>query len=117
MRRAFAWLAVALWMGLIFTLSSVPSLHISSDSMVDYVLRKIADIVVFGVLALLILRAKAGWKLAFLLTLAYATSDEVHQAFVPGRHSDPVDVGFDTVGAAPALFVAKQLPTPHFRSV
>ncbi len=111
MRRGLAWLVVVLWMGLIFELSAVPSLHISPGSMFDYVARKIAHMLVFGVLALIILRAAAGWKMALVLTVAYATTDEVHQSFVPGRHADAVDIGFDTVGAVLALWLAQRVVT------
>lgn len=115
MRPAAAWLAVVLWMGLIFALSSVPSLRISPDSETDYVLRKIAHMVVFGVLALIILCAEVKWKVALLVTVAYATGDEVHQAFVPGRHADPLDVGFDTLGAVLALWLAQRVVTVRTR--
>ena len=33
------------------------------------------------------------------LTAAYAATDEFHQSFTSGRHSSPVDVAIDTVGA------------------
>lgn len=35
---------------------------------------------------------------AFLVSLIYAVSDEVHQYFVPGRAARLYDVGFDTLG-------------------
>jgi len=40
---------------------------------------------------------------AALITISYAISDEIHQSFVPGRFSDPVDVLVDALGAATAL--------------
>ncbi len=43
--------------------------------------------------------------LAWLLTAAYALSDEFHQRFVPGRHSDWRDVATDMAGAAFALAI------------
>jgi len=98
-------------MGLIFALSSVPSLRVAPDSMVDYIVRKVGHMLVFGVLAVLIVAAWPGRRskiAALVLTIAYAVSDETHQAFVPGRHADPLDVGFDTAGALLALWLTQR---------
>ena len=47
---------------------------------------------------------KKRWWLALLFALLYASSDEFHQSFVPGRHPSWVDVlGFDGGGALIAL--------------
>ena len=40
---------------------------------------------------------------AWAAAVAYAISDEVHQWFVPGRQSDPIDVLLDATGAAVGL--------------
>jgi len=40
------------------------------------------------------------------LSLAYAASDELHQAWVPGREGTLYDVGLDFAGAAAALALA-----------
>jgi len=49
-------------------------------------------------------RSTAGGRrtlvLAWLLTLVYGVSDEVHQRFVPGRTPDPWDVVADATGGA-----------------
>lgn len=37
------------------------------------------------------------------ITLLYAISDELHQSYVPGRDSDPLDVLVDGLGIAAAL--------------
>jgi len=43
---------------------------------------------------------------AWLLSIAYAATDEFHQSFVAGRHPSPVDVLlFDGVGAGIALWI------------
>ena len=62
----------------------------------------------FG-LAVLVVRALAGGlprrigvrlaATAILISIAYGISDEVHQAFVPGREADPYDVVADAIGA------------------
>ena len=40
------------------------------------------------------------------LAMGFAIMDELHQAFVPGRTATPVDVGWDSLGAALALATA-----------
>ncbi len=46
---------------------------------------------------------RSAWPLAAAISIAYAVSDEVHQSFVPGRFSDPLDVLVDSLGVATAL--------------
>ena len=66
-------------------------------------LRKLAHMTEFGILYLLLRRAGPGRPQAFLLTVLYAASDELHQAFVPTRVAGPVDVLVDSAGACLAL--------------
>jgi VanZ family protein len=47
----------------------------------------------------LLLRATRRPWLARALAALYASSDEIHQHFVEGRHGAPLDVAIDTVGA------------------
>lgn len=114
-RRSFSWvslwLPVLLWAGLIFYFSSIPDLRITM-AWYDIILRKIAHVFVFAVLARLFARAFTestfwSWKRVFVwslfCTFLYACSDELHQHFVPGRHMSPRDVLIDTVGAWIAL--------------
>jgi VanZ family protein len=46
------------------------------------------------------------WPVAAGIALAYAISDEIHQSFVPGRVSDPLDVVVDSLGIWAALLAA-----------
>ncbi len=94
------------WAALIFALSSIPSLN-SGLGTWDTILRKLAHMSEFAVLALLLLRAVGREAPAFLLALAYAVSDEVHQHFVRGRHGSVVDVAIDAVGIAAGLVAAR----------
>jgi VanZ family protein len=53
--------------------------------------------------ALAPLIGRKAWPVAAALAFAYAISDEIHQSFVPGRVSDPVDVLVDAAGIVAAL--------------
>jgi len=57
----------------------------------------------FGVLAALLYLATGRAWLAVLLASLYGVSDEVHQAFVPGRSADAADWLADTAGALVAV--------------
>lgn len=104
--RIVAGVAVVAWSGLIFALSSISDARISVDEQVDWVVRKAAHITEFAILAFLVatlltlLGARRAIGLAFVVTVLYAASDEVHQAFLPGRGPSPIDVMIDSIGAA-----------------
>ena len=78
-------------------------------STLEFLVRKAAHMTEYAVLALLLAHAlrlsgaKHPARLALLLSLGYAASDEFHQSFVSGRGPSPVDVMIDTSGAALAL--------------
>lgn len=96
-RAVSTWLPVVAWAAVIFALSSVP--HLSSGlGTWDYVLRKCAHVTEYAILGGLLFRALGREVPAFLAALAYAASDEIHQHFVAGRHSSPVDVAIDAIG-------------------
>jgi VanZ family protein len=98
------WVPVVLWAGLIFAFSSVP--HLGTDlGTWDTVLRKCAHVTEYAVLALLLYRALEHELAAFLVGVAYAVTDEIHQAFVRGRHASPFDVSMDAAGLALGLLL------------
>ena len=92
-----AWLPVLAWAAVIFAFSSVPSLGTDLGTW-DTVLRKLAHVAEFAILGGLLLRAVRSPGVAFVLGVLYAVTDEVHQAFVEGRHGSPVDVAIDAAG-------------------
>ena len=110
-RRALGWVPAILWLTLIFVLSSQPTLP-STGQVTD----KQAHAFTYGVLALLCLMGLTRWRWrsiagasllgAFALAVLYGVSDEIHQAFVPGRNPDVADVAADAAGAAIALAMA-----------
>jgi len=99
-----AWLPVVAWAALIFTLSSIPDLGTGLGGW-DLVLRKIAHAAEYAVLGALLFRALGRELPAVAIGIAYAVTDEVHQAFVSGRHGAPVDVLVDAVGVLVGVYV------------
>ena len=101
-----SWAPAVLYMGLIWTLSS---LQISAP-IEHFPLRdKGVHFVEYGALGFLLAHAAfRTWPrhhvartaaLAFCITVLWGLLDEIHQAFVPGRSSEVLDVVADSAGA------------------
>jgi VanZ family protein len=105
----YRWVPVAAWMGLIFYLSAQPDLPHPQTGWVSLLFSSGAHAFMFGALAALWARGLAERPrasiLAFCAAVVYALSDEFHQAFVPGRTPDPVDLACDAVGAVAGLWL------------
>jgi VanZ family protein len=99
-----AWLPVVAWAALIFTLSSIPDLGTGLGGW-DLLLRKIAHAAEYAVLGALLLRAVGRELPAAAIGIAYAATDEAHQAFVPGRHGAALDVLVDAVGVLIGVYL------------
>jgi VanZ family protein len=105
LRRLELLLPPLLVMAAIFFLSAQPDLN-SGLGTLDLVGRKLIHFAQYALLAFLwwrVFRGAAGARraalAAFLVTVAYAASDEYHQSFVEGRHGSPVDWAIDAAGA------------------
>jgi VanZ family protein len=130
--QLITWVPVVIVMALIFIASAQPKHAPAPDQgrvyfsgMIpifaggwDALIKKSAHMIAYGALAVLILRAllahglssREATAVAVLLTVAYALTDELHQAFVMGRSSSVLDIGFDYVGAAASCLLARHLP-------
>jgi VanZ family protein len=105
-QAALRWLAVVLWMGVIFAFSATPSLRSPFEPFFDFILRKLAHMAEYGVLTALlftalrihITRDGRALLIAALVAVLYAFSDEWHQSFVPGREGSLRDVSIDALG-------------------
>ncbi|MGN1345923.1 MAG: VanZ family protein [Eubacteriales bacterium] len=139
------WIAVLLWMALIFSFSMEDGVEsaASSGGLIRRLLetlshdflsldsagqtaaieswsnlvRKTAHFCIFGMLGLLVTSAvsscglclrKNAW-ISLGICAAYAVSDEIHQAFVPGRACMVRDMLLDTCGAACGIAVVSLL--------
>jgi len=105
-RRA-AWVASVLWMAVIFGFSSLPGSAIPGG--VGAYGHFGAYAVLGGLLFLAFAHETApGRAVAYAVLTAslYGVTDEVHQAFVPGRVPDAADWGMDTLGALAGAWLA-----------
>lgn len=127
-QRIAAWAACAAWMAVIYLMSAAPG-EVSSEQSglivqllsamlpdalaadvslmerLETLVRKAAHMTEYAVLFCLYYHAlrlsgvkRAGW-MAFALSVGYAATDELHQAFVPDRGPSPIDVMIDACGA------------------
>ncbi|NOT03416.1 MAG: VanZ family protein [Anaerolineales bacterium] len=104
------WFPAFLMMAVIFAFSAQPDDVLPSFQSWDFSIKKMGHMIGYGLLALsyfyfLKYNKKQYW-LAWLMTLAYAATDEFHQSFVPGRGPSVFDVlVFDGLGALIALWL------------
>jgi hypothetical protein len=111
------WGPAFLMMAAIFAFSSIPSVELPNFGLLDYLVKKGAHALGYGLLALSYLwglkreKSKIEPRLfifAWILATLYSASDEFHQSFVPGRHPAVMDVLIDSLGAAFALFLVRR---------
>jgi hypothetical protein len=105
-------LPVLLWCAVIFAFSSFSTGSVSSFYWPDFIVKKLAHVFEYALLTTFSYRAL--WnsgiekKKAFIASAAfsvfYGTTDELHQAFVPGREPHIRDVVFDTIGTSLAIY-------------
>ena len=110
------WVAVALWLAVQVTLTSLPgkAIPVALPHPLDWV----GHFSLYGGLGALVARAAVlrGWRLRQLIWLgvllsAWAALDEVHQLFIPGRDAEVGDWAADTLGATLGLLVGTRLMT------
>ena len=117
-RRIELGLPPLLLMAAIFFFSAQPDLN-SGLGAVDLVGRKLIHFCQYALLTFLWWRAferglgsRRAALAAFVVTVAYAATDEYHQSFVAGRHGSPLDWLIDSAGAGLA---ALRLARPERR--
>lgn len=106
------WVPPLLWAAVIFLFSSFPVVETSEIYWKDFIAKKTAHIIEYGILTILIYRAlkEGGMKkknaglLAISIAFLYGITDEYHQSFTPGREPRARDVAFDTTGAIIAVY-------------
>ena len=109
--RITRWFLVFIWAGFIFYLSSIPSLT-TGLGIWDLILRKIAHFGEFGIFTFLNFFAFSYKKvmkkyllISGIIAMLYAFTDELHQAFVPGRYATALDILIDGTGVMFAMWL------------
>lgn len=111
------WLPPILWGALIFSVSSNSVPQVSTLHTVDFALHKIAHVIEYSILGVLIYRAfiqeKIGKKeaivYAIIIAFFYGITDEFHQNFTPTRTPRLRDVIIDTIGATVGILIVWKL--------
>jgi len=108
-------------MATIFFLSSRHSVTVSPEYLLNFLFFKTLHLIEYAVLFTLSARAfqqsfgsrdkTRAYKTAFIVTILYAMTDELHQQFIPSREGRPRDVIIDGIGAGLIWFyLSKLLP-------
>ena len=83
---------------------------VAAYNLMGTVVRKVAHILEYALLGLLLHLLLMSWGISwrwlpFVIGVCYAATDEIHQAFVPGRLGTPVDVLIDAIGVAAGVLI------------
>lgn len=121
-----------LWMFLIFLMSSFNATDSANQSnfivniianifninniiLLSLIIRKLAHFTEYLILGILVINmftknnAKKSCLLSILLCIIYATSDEIHQIFTPGRACQIKDILIDSVGSITGIYLFELL--------
>ncbi|MCI6763757.1 VanZ family protein [bacterium] len=127
-RLVLAWTLLILWMLFIFIMSSFNGVmssnqsgsiatlihnifNISDTAKVSFIIRKCAHVSEFFILGILVINlvskynVKHIYLISFIICVLYASSDEFHQLFVPGRSGQVTDIFIDMIGTIFSLLV------------
>lgn len=132
MKKWINWIFVILWMLLIFYFSNQTGTTSTETSnffvlkiklllenifpmisvdILTLMVRKIAHATIYLILGILIMNAIKDFsniKLALLICLLYACSDEIHQLFVNGRSGELKDVVIDFIGSSVGVYLVNK---------
>lgn len=121
-------LLVILWMIFIFIMSSFDAssssnqsnfivdiitsiINIKDTELLSFIIRKLAHFTEYFILGILVINLITRYDkkiiIAILLCIIYATSDEIHQIFVPGRSCQITDIMIDSLGSIMGIYLYK----------
>lgn len=106
-RKLFYFFLIILYEGIIFYLSSQPVPPGIQLKGIDKLLH-IIEYLPLGFLWALLLKEMGlrGWMIfAFIFSILYAISDEIHQLFVPGRLASVSDIFADGIGITLGIYI------------
>lgn len=123
-----------LWMLLIFIMSSFDATESANQSnfivniinnifkienieLLSFIIRKLAHFTEYLILGFLTINMlnkndiSKKYLLSILICIIYATSDEIHQIFVPGRACQIRDILIDSIGSITGVYLYKLINT------
>ena len=123
-----SWMLLVIWMIFIFIMSSFNGnissnqsgsiadliynlFNISNTEKVSLIVRKCAHVSEFFILGILVINliskynVKYSYLISFIVCVLYASSDEFHQLFVPGRSGQVTDIFIDMIGVVLGLSI------------
>ncbi|CDE95149.1 vanZ family protein [Clostridium sp. CAG:914] len=123
-----------LWMFLIFLMSSFDATESTNQSnfivniitnifkienieLLSFIIRKLAHFTEYLILGLLVANMFTKnninnlYLISIILCIIYATSDEIHQLFVPGRACQLRDILIDSIGSITGVYLYKLINT------
>lgn len=106
------WAPVLAWATVIYLFSSKPTNPVGQIYWQDFVVKKTAHMIEYGVFTVLLYRAltnsgmarKKASIYAMAIAAFYAVTDETHQSFTPGRTPKARDVVIDIIGSGIATY-------------
>lgn len=88
---------------------------INNISLLSLIIRKLAHFTEYLILGVLVINmftknnVRKSYILSILLCIIYATSDEIHQIFTPGRACQIKDILIDSIGSITGIYLFKLL--------
>lgn len=119
---------VIIWMMFIFIMSSFNSnessnqsnfivnilsniFNISNIEILSFIVRKLAHYTEYTILGILVYNLIYSYNkkiyISIIICIIYATSDEIHQLFIPGRSCQIKDIMIDTFGSLTGIYLYK----------
>ena len=134
MKNKSSTILMLLWMFLIFLMSSFDATESTNQSnfivniitnifkienieLLSFIIRKLAHFTEYLILGLLVANmfTKSNinnlYLISIILCIIYATSDEIHQLFVPGRACQLRDILIDSIGSITGVYLYKLINT------
>lgn len=132
MKKQLSIILVLIWMIIIFVMSSFNAedsanqsnfivniisniFNIENVKLLSLIIRKLAHFTEYLILGILVINMftknniSKSYLLSILLCVIYATSDEIHQIFIPGRACQIKDILIDSVGSITGIYLYKLL--------
>ncbi len=134
MKNKSSTILMLLWMFLIFLMSSFDATESTNQSnfivniitnifkienieLLSFIIRKLAHFTEYLILGLLVANMFTKnninnlYLISIILCIIYATSDEIHQLFVPGRACQLRDILIDSIGSITGVYLYKLINT------